>query len=116
MSCDVKPPVNVFHERSEGDGVHAMLQPVGVSYNGDLQELKRGDVIAFWEGDAGIVVDICEVPMRLPIFGVLCKWIYGEGTSRAKVIERWKEHAVMMGSDMDAVSTRKCLLIRYINK
>lgn len=116
MSCDGNHPVNVFHERSGGDGVHAMLQPVGVSYNADLQDLKRGDEIVFWGGEAGIVVDVCEVPMRLPIFGVLCKWIYGEGTPRAKVIDRWKEHAVMMGSDMCAVSTRKCLLIRYINK
>lgn len=110
MSC------RVFHERAEGDGVHAMLQPVGVMYNGDLQKLQRGDEIAFWDDKRGIVVDICEVPMRLPIFYVLCKWIYGEKTPRAKVIERWREHAIMVGNSTDAVSLRKCLLIRYKNK
>lgn len=111
-----KPVTRVFHGRECGIGIHAMLQPVGISYNGDIQALEKGDIISFWGDDEGVVVDVCEVPMRLPIFQVLCKWIYGEGTPRAKIIERWKDHAVMMGNGVDAVSTRKCLLIRYTNK
>lgn len=108
--------IRVFHEREEGEGIHAMLQPVGVSYNGDMQALKRGDAIMFWDEKVGVVVDVCEVPIRLHLFHVLCKMIYGEGTPRAKVIDRWREHAEMMGNGMDAISTRKCLMIRYINK
>lgn len=112
MATNRKP--TTFHPEHDLPGpahYDFILLPHGYSYNKAILGAKRGDRIHFSDGPVRYIYNVSLIPMDTPYCRSLCRYRYGVPLSR--VIEVWKNNALLLGYGKNAVSEDECIILFY---
>lgn len=103
--------VSVLHlaHRKEDKGL--ALFPIGIRYNKELAELRKGDYIQFQSGEKREVISVALMNINSAIAEQMSRYIYGHTISR--VCAQWGVNAVAEGYPRDAISKDQCIQIHY---
>lgn len=105
--------VSVFHETPRPVKPYAVL-PIGFYYNHELRDVRPGDVIEFFKGDATEtrkLVRSCIIPINSAFFTFITRSIYGGWVTKDRIFQRWETYAIVNGHRPDVFSRDECVLI-----
>ena len=106
--------LKIEHDKCSDPKFDFIIVPIGLRYNTDLQDLRRGDVIKFLDGSEHYVDSVVVMPIKSAIAESLCRLRYNIGILKA--VELWKDRVRLQRLDARAMSDSECLIIFYHKK
>lgn len=106
--------LKIEHDKCPDPKFEYIIVPIGMRYNVDLQELRRGDIIQFLDGSRHYVDSVIVTPIKSAMAESLCRLRYNIGILRA--VELWKDRVRLQRLDARVMSESECLIIFYHKK
>lgn len=88
-----------------------ILLPVGYSYNSEIADAKRGDVLRLADGGSHTIEFVKRIPLNKSFADMLCRIRYGITLKGA--VSRWKMNARLEGHSEKAISLDECLWVVF---
>lgn len=102
---------NIAHTDSGPLHLDYIVLPVGYSYNADIANAKKGDLLRFADGNECSIFSVRKVRMDKPDADLLCRIRYGITIKGAMM--RWKMNAKLEGHGEKAISQDECLWVIF---
>lgn len=88
-----------------------IVLPVGYSYNAEIANAKKGDVLRLADGGEYPIFSVRRIRADKPEADILCRIRYGVTLKGAMM--RWKMNAKLEGHGAKAVSEDECLWVIF---
>lgn len=111
MPTRIQKKIRIAHAEPGDIRLGFVLLPVGYSYNTQIAEAKKGDILRFVDGNDYHIFSVLRLKTASAIAKQLCLIRYGITLEGA--IMRWRNNARLEGHGMNVVSNDECLLVTY---
>lgn len=103
--------LRVRHEEPKDWFLDFILLPFGYSYNTEIADAKKGDILSFFDGGDYPVVTVRRLKLSNPMTDVMSRMRYGITVKKA--LQIWKRNAMLEGCGASAVSEEECLFVVF---
>lgn len=111
MPTRIQKKIRIAHAEPGDIRLGFILLPVGYSYNTQIAEAKKDDILRFVDGEDHRVFSVVRLKTSSAVTKLLCLIRYGITLEGAMM--RWRNNAKMEGHGMNVVSNDECLLVTY---
>lgn len=103
--------IRIAHAEPDDIRLGFILLPVGYSYNTQIAEAKKDDILRFVDGNDHKIFSVTRLKTGSAVAKQLCLIRYGITLEGA--LMRWRNNAKLEGHGTNVVSNDECLLVTY---